>query len=505
MTNPPVQIVGFTSTDFVPGFVGETVFGAGGISASDVPIKLLLVGNKTSAGSKTANQDVDPVFSQTEADAYYGPGSELARMFAAAVRIPGVQIWCAPVTESAGAAATMTVTFATNASSDGEFRYYFDGELVTVPVTNGQTPTQVGDRMVTEISAKTRLSVTAANITGTVTVTRKQKGPRGNDAIVYQDVTKKPGGMTSTLGGAGAAVNTVGKKFAGGTTADDVTALAAVVFPGWYQRVALAPNDATNLGVWETNTDSKAGPLEGRPEHVVVGFNGSISAAQSLSQTTLNNPRFQLLWQLNGESHPCELAAVFAALRAVTEQGDPNADYDDVVLPGIAPARFNADVPQRSTKVSALQTGVTPITTENAQAKIVRSITTKCLDGTSPDYRTLDTSQSSTPDAFRIDLGLQWKTRYRPNNPNIADDPAPEQPERPSGFATPRRWNDFVIKRLREWENGSAVSSGIPQIADVGTNLPTSGYDKTAKRIMTLCPIVPAAKHHQVGVSVQQL
>lgn len=507
MTSPPVQIVGFSSTDFVPGFVAETVFGAGGISGASVTLKLLLVGNKTSAGSKTANLDVDQAFSQTDADAYWGPGSELARQFRAAVRIPGVVIYGAPVTESGGANATLTITFASNATSDGTWTYWIDGDIVSISATNGQTPTQQGDTLVTAINAKIYLPVTAANAAGTVTLTRKQKGPRGNDGIVYQDTTKKPGGTTSTLGGAGAAVNTTGRRFGSGTTADDLTTVSTNVTPAWYQRVALAHNDATNLGVWETMTDSKAGPLVGKPEHVVVGSNGSLSATQSLTQSTLNNARIQMLWMLNSESHPSELAAVFAALRAVTEQGDPNSSYSGKVLPGIAPSRYPADIPQRSTQVAALQTGVTPITTENAEAKIVRSITTKCLDGANADYRTLDTSQSVVPDAFRIDLGLQWTTVYKVNNPLVADDPAPEQPERPSGVATPSRWNDFVIARLKAWERGDSdvVSSGRPQIIDVDLNKPLSGYDKTAKRIMTLCPIVPAPKNEQCGVSVQQL
>jgi phage tail sheath gpL-like len=505
--NAPVQIIGFSSTDFVPGFVAEVIFGAGGVSGASVTLKLLLVGNKTTAGSKTANSDTDQAFSQTEADAFWGAGSELARMFRAAVRVPGVVIYGSPVTESGGVAATLTITIGSNAASDGTIVIYIDGEPVSVSIANGRTPTLAGDDVVLQVNAKTYLPVTAANVTGTVTLTRKQKGPRGNDAIVYIDQTKKPTTQTYTLGGAGAAVNTVGRKFGSGTTADDVTTVSANLAAAWYQRVALAHNDATNLGVWETATDAKAGPLVGKPEHVVVGFNGALASAQSLSQTTMNNARLQLLWMLNSESHPCEMAAVFAAWRTVTEQGDPDAEYDGKVLTGIAPARFTADIPQRSTQVAALQTGVTPVETINSEAKIVRSITTKCLLGANADYSTLDTCQSVVPDAFRIDLGLQWTTVYKVNNPNVADDPAPEQPERPSGTATPRRWNDFVIARLRAWEKGDSdvISSGRAQIIDVGLNLPISGYDKTAKRIMTLCPIVPAPKNHQVGVSIQQL
>jgi phage tail sheath gpL-like len=505
VTTPPVQIVGFSSTDFVPGFVGETVFGAGKLTASDLPLKLHLVGNKTAAGTKTPNVDTDQVFTETEADTYYGPGSELARMFYAAVRIPGVAIYCSPVTVSGGASAALTITYATNASSDGEFRYRIAGDLVVVPVTSGQTPTNVGDTLAAKISQNTRLACTAANGAGTVTLTWKTAGPRGNQGIVFQDITKKPGGMTSALGGAGSAVTGAGRTFGGGTTADDFTTVSTNTFPAWYNRVALACNDSANLTVWETNTDNKAGPLEGRMEHVVVGFNGALAAAQSLTQTTLNNARFNFLWMLNGESHPSELAAVFAAIRCVTEQGDPNADYDDKVLPGIAPHSQPADIPQRSTKISALQTGVTPITTVNGQAQIVRSITTRCLNGANPDYRTLDTGTAVVPDFVRQSLGLLWTTEYKVSNPLVADDPSPEQPERAPGVATPKRWSQYVEKYLTDLESGKGVASGLPQLVDVSLNKPVSGFDPVAKRIMTACPVKPAARNHQTGVSVQQL
>jgi phage tail sheath gpL-like len=416
-----------------------------------------------------------------------------------------VSIWCSPVTQSGGAQATMTITFATNASSDGEFRFWAAGDLVVVPVTSGQTPTQIATTAVARFSQNTRLGCTAGNVAGVVTLTWKQAGPRGNDAIVFQDITKKPGATTSVLGGAGGTVTGGGQKFGGGTTADDFTTVATNTFPAWFNRVALACVDSTNLTAWETNTDAKAGPLEGRPEHVVAGFNGALAAAQSLSQTTLNNARFNFLWQLNGESMPSELAAVFAAIRCATEQGDPNADYDDVVLPGIAPHRMPADIPQRATKVAALQTGVTPVTTVNGQAQIVRSITTRCLNGSNPDYRTLDTGTAVVPDFVRTSLGLLWTTEWKRANPVIADDPADGQPERQSGVGTPKRWSQYAEKYLKDLESGKAVTSGLPQIIDVESNKPASGYDKTANRIMSVVPVKPAPRNHQIGVSVQQL
>lgn len=507
MTAPPVSIIGFASTDFVPGFVGETVLGAGPATSGNAVFKLHLVGNKLATGSKTANQDTDQVFDENMARAFYGPGSELHRMVRAALRIPGIQIWCTPVTESAGASGTLTITFTTTATGDGSFIYWIDGERIEVSVHLGDNVTVAGDALVTQITQKDHLPVTAVNTAGAVVLTRKQKGPRGNFGVVYQDITTgpAPSGMTSALSGSGSAVTGGGKRFGGGTTADDVTQVATNTFPAWFQRVALAANDSVNLAAWLTSQNSKAGPLEGRPEYTVVSSSDTLSNTQSLTQTTLNNGRFQMVWMLESESHPAEISAFVAALRTATEPADPGSAYDDAVLTGIRPSRFPAQSPQRSTKLAALQTGVTPVYTSNGQALVTRSITTRCLNGTAPDYRVLDTGWASVTDYIRIDFGTVLWPEFKASNPVLADDPAPEQGERPSGVGTPKNWNGRMYQRLKRFERGDVVASGIPQIIDVDLNLPSSGWESTAKRIMSLCPLVPAPRTHQIGVSLRQL
>lgn len=506
MSSTPFEIVGFASDDFVPGSIIDVVYGAGGLSAASAALKLLIVANKTSAGDATAGNPVQ-VFSNGDADLRAGPGSEGARMCRFALLVPGVTLWFCAVADPAGTAATMTVTFTGNASSDGLDVYYIDGVRIDLNVTSGWTPTQSAAALVIAINNKTNLPCTAGNSSGVLTATMKQTGPRGNDCIVRQDVTSGPTGQSSAI--AGTTVSGLGVKFLNGATADDLTAAATSTFPGWYQRVALGARDATQLGVWETSMDQKAGPFEQRPQHTVCAVNGALAAAQSLSQTTLNNARFQLLWMQNGESDPAEMAAFVASLRAVTEQTDPNHSYSGDVMLGVAAHFRDSDSPQRSTQVAALKTGVTPIKTENGGAVIVRSITTRCLSGSNADYRTLDTGTAYTPDFVRLALGLRWLD-FKKQNPDVADDPAPEQPPRASGVATPSTWAAAMYQLLKEIE----ASPGVPlyaglargQIIDVDLpqNKPVARFDRTAKRIMSACPVVPAPKNEQVGVTVLQ-
>ncbi len=499
----PFEIIGFSSTDFDPGFISEVRFGAGALSASSALLVCLLVGNMTSAGSSTVNSSVDAVFDQTQADALYGPGSELARMCEFALKVPGVVIMAAPVTESVGAAATIVNTFATNASSSGTWIFYIGGRYVSVAVASGDTPTTQAANMVLAVNGNTALGCTAANTAGAVTLTWKQLGLRGNDIFVRIDQTQKPTATTSTLS-TGTAVSGLGMKFASGTTGDDLTTVASNTFPGWYQRVGLAHRDATNLGVWETSMDAKAGWEEQHPQHTVVVFNGALASAQSLTQTTLNNQRFNFWWGLNTENDPAELAAYIAALRSVGEQSDPGRSYTDEVIPGALGQFRPADNPQRSTRVAANRTGVSVLWTQNSALTLRRAVTTKCLTGSNADYRTLDVGQAYVPDFIRFDLGLLWLTEYKANNPVVASDPAPEQPERPSGVATPKRWSQYVYNRLKEHEAGTTVSSGIGQIIDVDSNLPSALYDAVAKRIMSAVPVVPSPRQEQVGAVILQ-
>jgi phage tail sheath gpL-like len=495
-----IQIVGFSSSFKVPMFAAETIFGAGALAQGSIPINLLLVGLISDDGTMTENGSPVQAFDQDEANAYAGEGSQLARMFAAASRVPNVRIWLAAPARAGGAVgASATITFAGPASSSGEVFFRVGGETVSVTISSGDTATDIGDATVTAFSEKPWLPVTAVNDAGEVTLEVKSAGVEGNQYVLHKDETLLAAGVTVTLAG-GASVTGGGVKFTGGTGTTDVTTLLTAIYSGWYQRIAIAQNDATNLGRWRTHINAKAGPTEGRMEHVVVATNGTQSAAASLSTATLNDPRFQNLWQLNGESHPSETAAAMAALRAATEGDDPGASYDDKQLLGIAPQAFVADWPSVSTQSACLDNGVTPLlTTNDGRVVVCRSITTRCLNGTTPDYNTLDTSEAVVPDYVRDGLRLVWLSEFKPANPRVADD-LPDGKERPAGVATPKRWTQRTVKYLKDLESASP-----PQIIDVDTHLPTSEYNSAAKRIMSICPVVVAPSQHQIGVSVRQM
>lgn len=496
-----IIIQGFSSTDKVPGFIGETVYGAGPLSIGSIPLKCLCVG--LSDGDLAADSTPVQILSTTDADTQTGAGTELNRMLRKALLVPGVQLYAATPSPAGGAAAaTATITFANTATSVGVFSYRVGGDTVSVGVASGDTVSTIATNTAAAFNARAELAVSASASLGVVTLTVKSEGARGNFYVLHQDASAAPTDTTSTLAG-GSAVTGGGVYFSGGSGTEDITNLLAALYPGQWDRIAFAEADTTNAALIKAQLVAKAGPLEGRLEHACVSVNGTLSNAATLAQSTYNAERVQVLWCKYAESHPSEIAAAMASLRTATEQSAPNAAYDGTALVGIAPMRNSGDWPTRATQQTALNEGITPLTTIASDAttvRVVRSITSKCLTGTDPDYRTLDTADAYVPDYVRNVLRLAWTTDYLPSNPYVGPNPSAVEPDPPAGVATPARWNSYLTATLQ-----ALVASNVLQ--SVGTtsyDTPVSEFDATAKRIMSAVPVIRRANNHQTGVSVRQ-
>src|SRR5262249_21618079 len=162
-------------------------FAAGAISAASAPLICLLSGTKTSAGSAVPNQDVVDIRSESDVAALIGDGSELARMCYVALKVPGATVKAAPSAEAGGAraaaggaaSATATITIAGSWTTTGSWSYRIDGVAVTGGILGSDTPTTVAAAIVAAVNAIVKMPVTAGNVAGVVTLTRKSKGSRG--------------------------------------------------------------------------------------------------------------------------------------------------------------------------------------------------------------------------------------------------------------------------------------------------------------------------------------
>ena len=296
--------------------------------------------------------------------------------------------------------------------------------------------------------------------------------------------------------------------FYGGTGVENAAGAVAAVTNTQYDRIAPAQNDATNAALWQAQVDAQAGPTVNILGQIVFGTNGTETAAQSLAQTTLNDVRCQVLNEVNCETHPCEIAASFAAQRSTLENGNPDQGYDNAPILGVAPQSQPPDVPNHASLMLALNNGVTPVFTVDGVAQVCRGITSHSLIGSSPDYSALDTNQITVPDQFRAQLRLDWAGPggYKASNPVVEDDPATSASGQlgafpPSGVGMPSTWNALVYRRLKEWEAGTGFP--YPQLTEVDANLPVTVFSDAQACLLSAVPTVPTPLQHQIGVSVR--
>lgn len=195
-----VLIAGFTESDKVPGGVAINQWSAGKISIGAGQMAAVAYGNKTASGAAAVNSKTK-VSTPEEADAAWGPRSELARMAHAALDVSGVVFYGVVVPEASGSAATLYVEFSGTWTTAGEITLQLDEEVFRVSFGTGDT-TLAGAATVaatkinglqngrlfasaaqTSVSAQNS-AVTASNPSGTaVTIT-------GTPAASYDAVVK---------------------------------------------------------------------------------------------------------------------------------------------------------------------------------------------------------------------------------------------------------------------------------------------------------------------------
>src|SRR6516162_6524288 len=126
-------------------------------------LRALLVGTALAGGDQAMNVPV-AVGSQAQADAHWGQGSEISRMFAAFFANNfSNEVWGIGIPEPVGAtAATGTVTVATPPTAAGTIHLYIGGIHVPVNVGATDTTAAVATNMAAAINAIFDLPVAAS-------------------------------------------------------------------------------------------------------------------------------------------------------------------------------------------------------------------------------------------------------------------------------------------------------------------------------------------------------
>ena len=448
-----IILVGLGAQYAVPGVFVELDFAQGPVAGSGSQRKILLLGNKTSAGTATADTVVYGPDTQTpcqaEADVIglFGTGSQLHRMFLRFTAINNVSsLYFLAVTASAGTAASITETIATTATSSGNHRFWCVDQFVDTTINTGDTAITIATNIVASINTQTRWPVTAANSgTAVVTVTAKIAGPEGNWIRVQALITPTTAtiGTTTTL--------TANTFLTSGATADVNTTALTTIAAARYYYIVSGDSDATNLGRLVTQVNSQALPLTGLRQRVVFGSMDTLANTITVC-TGLNAARAECVWGSSTDFTPAELAANNAAIYSLLEIGSPfgvnrknfsnfPATANDTAQWVVAAGRAGVGgSPTPTQQQSALQNGISPIAinTSTGSTYFVKRCTTRSLNGAVNDFRIRDAHKVSVCDYWCDDAGAITALQF--GGKDLLPDPVQGQPPPPPTATTPKRW-----------------------------------------------------------------
>lgn len=477
----------------VPGAYLQVSLGVGRRSAGSAAREVLLVGNKTASGS-SAVEVVQPLYSLDDARTLFGAGSELFMMAKAAFEAnPNVTLHGIAVTESAGTAATGTITLTSGpATAAGTFETWIGGERIVTAIASGDSISDVATAIAADINAVTDLPVTAGSSLGVVTVTAKLKGPKSN-AIRLR---------TLLTGGTGISHTALNTSLSSGATLDDPQNALDAVAQTHFSYIVASDDDSTNVPKYETHIEAKDEPEVGLRERFFFGSADTLANAITLSDA-VNAKRGQLCWHYNGEQTPAMVAAACAAVHAKELTSDRAKPLDGYVVPGLTPQYSETDRPLNSESISALNNGITPLgTSGGSEVSIVRSITNYSTDSSSnPDYSVLDVSKVEVPDLIADTLEANFLSEFA--GFKLDNDPVgSEQPE--PGVATPRTIKAWIFGILKDYAAGGSQPLQLQNV-DEFEELIVVELDVNADgRANAAIPIDVVEGFHQFAADVRQ-
>jgi phage tail sheath gpL-like len=493
-----------------PGLFIKVSLGVGGQAAASAPLRILVLGNKTSAGIK-ADGSITQTYGTDDAITNNGQGSELHRMLRNVFKAyPGATVFAGIIAASAGVAGSNAGwTGSGTATAAGTIEYFVNGERVVYTFASGDTWAAIGAGLVVAINNNADLPVTAAGTT-TVTVTAKIPGPRGNKIRVWSTITT----------GSGLTHAVIDAYLASGATTDTpATILDNASSQRW--NIIVSPyEDATGNGLIKTHIATYGNdPLEGKRGVYVFVTQDTLANAVTLA-TTINDARGRCLWHYNSDVPPAELAASWAGSYARRMQNDRASNYDGVPVLAALPQRTLADRPTASEITSALNSGITPVKVsgDGLTCTIVRAITTRSRDsGSRPDYRTLDVHQVDALDAVADQIETDFAATYMadPADPTsrgfkiAPDGDVSEMP--PPGVATPLTIRDLVFAITKRFDaqdsEGSAGSLGqyLINVDTNGANIACEIDAVAEGRVNVSIPADVVSLLHQAAIDLRQI
>lgn len=515
-----IVLTGLASNDPVPGVYAEINFAQGPAAGSGAQRCILLLGNLLPGAGATPNTVIYgpdttvPLQTDNDAIALFGSGSELHRMWRRTVKVNrDTSIYALAIPENPGgvqATGTLAIILPPPPGSPpgtvgtlqgvANLRVWVGTEFIDTSALIGTTAAQFALAVADNINSQTTWPVTASAANGAVTLTSKQRGERGN-FLRYQALLTSGQGVTTNAAVAQLLTNGVGSD-------SNVLALVTLVSK-WFYYIVPAANDVPQLGALTAQVDLQATPTTGIRQRVIFGFSGGVSELNSVT-TSINSARSEVAWQQDSDWTPSELAANQAGVIALWEAErvpTPLHNFsgfgkDAKTKPSwVVPAPRSGSTPTRNQLKSALLHGGSPIMPlgMGGASYLVKRVTTRSMNGSTPDPRIRDAHKVTICDFFTDDLVA--KTELQFSGKDLADAPATGQAPPGPNVVTPQNYRDAIFQLLTEY----AGNDQLQRLAEIKAGVVVQREATPPTRLSARIPLQPIDIADQFAVAVDQV
>lgn len=419
------------------------------------PHDALLIGQKTSSGTATSG-DVYAVRSKDEAVQLFGKGSQLAQMVASYKKVDSLSpVYCIGLSDNgSGVAATGSIEASGTATRAGQSVIRIGGRRIPVAITVGMTGATWETAALAALALYDEdLPVSYAGDTDTdaegadededkILFTAKNDGTPGNQIFLGVDIMEDeatPAGLTFVV-----------TAMSGGATDSDYAAAVTAMAEDQYHTIAIAAQDATNVGLLVTELTSRWGAMRS-----IEGVCFISKYDTSANLTTYGNGfNSQCLVAVGAEKSaalplPWETAAMTAAISAVQAQVDPAVAMLGKSYAGAFAAHRGGRF-TRAERNTLLTDGISTVRASSDGRLVTdRLITTYQTNALSaPDTAYLDLYLVRTLAAMRYSLRARVATKFA--NFKLADDGNEITGQ---NILTPRILKSEILALFLDWQD----------------------------------------------------
>lgn len=418
--------------------------------------RILVIGQKLAAGSVAALEPT-VVTDPGQANAFFGRGSQLARMFAALKTADRLVETVAIALDDAGGstAATGTITVTGPATASGTIALMIAGQRIPVTAASGAAATAIATAIGAAINADTDLPVTAGVAGAVVTLTARNKGTAGNEIDVrhsYYVDERLPAGV-------GVAIVAM----SGGAGDPDYATAWATVADAPSSAVAIGHATAAIIAACKTELDSRFGPMRAIDGQLFAAKSGTQGALATFG-AALNSEYVSIIGSGKSPSPPWEWAASYAAVANNAGNIDPARPLQTLELPGVIGPNESEQF-TRAERELLLLDGIATFTVDrDGTVRIERAITTYQTNAAGADDSAyLDVETLRTLSYLRQAVRARFALKYPRHK--LADDGT--RYGAGQAIVTPSILRAELVALMREMETAGLVEDLDQFIAEL--------------------------------------